>query len=112
VSTETVLGSIGLHLVERGYQVERIIHCGQTIGVYDADGKTIPELNSGNIEQYRGVIGGSGGTDVTGGMEHKVFEALELARQGIPGLIIDGIEHGTLSDAIAGREVLGTRIEA
>lgn len=111
-STEKVLGYLALHLKEKGYIIERMIHCGQTNGVYDADGKTIPVLNVANIDRYRSVIGGSGGTDVTGGMEHKVLETLELAKQGIPGLIIDGIEQGTLSEAIAGREVLGTKIEA
>jgi hypothetical protein len=35
-----------------------------------------------------------------------------LAEKGIPGLIIDGIVHGTLSDAIAGQEVMGTKIVA
>jgi isopentenyl phosphate kinase len=111
-STEKVLGYLALHLKQHGYEIERMIHCGLTNGVYDADGNTIPELNSNNIDTYRKAIGGSGGTDVTGGMEHKVLETLELAKQGIPGLIIDGIEHGTLSEAIEGKEVLGTKIEA
>lgn len=112
VSTEMVLGYIALKMKQKGYEVEKVIHCGQTNGVYDADGNTIEELNSSNIEDYRSVIGGSGGTDVTGGMEHKVFEALELAKNGIPGMIIDGIDKGSLSKAVAGETVLGTRIEA
>lgn len=111
-STEKVLGYLALHLKNKGYEIERMIHCGQTNGVYDADGNTILELNSSNIEDYREAIGGSRGTDVTGGMEHKVFETLELAKQGIPGLIIDGIDKGSLSEAIEGKEVLGTKIEA
>jgi isopentenyl phosphate kinase len=111
-STEMVLGYLALHLKEKGYEVERMIHCGQTNGVYDADGKTIESLTPDTIDSYRQTIGGSGGTDVTGGMEHKVMETLELAKRGIPGLIIDGIEHGTLSEAILGKEVLGTRISA
>lgn len=110
-STEMVLGYLALHLKEKGYQIERMIHCGQTNGVYDENGQTIPVITPTNIENFKATIGGSSGTDVTGGMEHKVMETLELARQGIPGLIIDGIEHGTLSEAIGGKEVLGTRIE-
>lgn len=111
-STETVLGFLGLQLKQKGYQIERIIHCGQTNGVYDLDGRTIPLISESNFTACKEAIGGSGGTDVTGGMIHKVEETLQLAKQGIPGLIIDGIEHGSLSEAIAGREVLGTRIEA
>ena len=44
-------------------------------------------------------------------MLHKVEETLALAKQGISGLIIDGIEYGSLSQAVAGKSVLGTRVE-
>jgi isopentenyl phosphate kinase len=111
-STEKVLAYLGLALKAKDYRVEQIIQCGQTSGVYDADGKTIKEINGKNIGQYRQNLGGSGGTDVTGGMLHKVEETLLLAKQGIPGLIIDGIVHGTLSDAIGGKSVKGTKITA
>lgn len=110
-STEKVLGFLALHLKKKGYRVERMIHCGQTNGVYDEDGQTIEVINSKNIEAYRQALGGSGGVDVTGGMIHKVEETLALAKQEIPGLIIDGIEQGTLSKAIKGETVIGTRIE-
>ncbi len=111
-STEKTLGYLAIILKKKGYIIERIIHCGQTNGVYDADGKTIPLITPSTFENIRNVLGASGGVDVTGGMIHKVEETLALAKQGIPGLIIDGIEHGSLSKAIAGERVLGTRIEA
>lgn len=111
-STEKMLGYLAKKLKEKGYRVECIIHCGQTNGVYDTIGNTIPLITSATIEHYRKALGASGGVDVTGGMIHKVEETLALARQGIPGLIIDGIEHGSLAKAIAGERVLGTRIEA
>ncbi|MBI3576521.1 isopentenyl phosphate kinase family protein [Candidatus Gottesmanbacteria bacterium] len=111
-STEKVLGYLALHLKKKGYTIERIIHCGQTNGVYDAEGNTIPIITPKTISKYQTAVTGSHGTDVTGGMEHKVEETLVLAQAGIPGLIIDGIEHGTLSKAVVGEEVLGTRVEA
>jgi isopentenyl phosphate kinase len=110
-STEKVLGYLALHLQQKGYTVERIIHCGQTNGVYNAEGQTIPLITPNNIDTYRSIVSGSSGTDVTGGMEHKVEETLFLAQKGIPGLIVDGIEHGSLSRAVAGERVQGTRIE-
>ena len=110
-STEKVLGFLALHLKNKGYEVERIIHCGQTNGVYDADGKTVPLITEKTFNDLKRVIGGSSGTDVTGGMMHKVEETLALAKKGIPGLIIDGVEHGSLAEAIYGNEVLGTRVE-
>ncbi len=111
-STERVLGYLALDFKRKGYHIERIIHCGLTNGVYDENGKTIECINSKNFGLYKHTIGESGGTDVSGGMIHKVEEALALAKQGIPGLIIDGVEHGSLSKAVAGEPVLGTRVEA
>jgi isopentenyl phosphate kinase len=110
-STEKVLGYLGLHLKKKGFKVEQIIHCGQTNGVYDENGETISLINSKNYSKYRKALGGSGGVDVTGGMAHKVEETLALAKDGIPGLIIDGIVNGSLSEAVQGKEVLGTRVE-
>lgn len=110
-STEQVLGFLGIHLKNKGYEIEQIIHCGETNGVYDENGKTIPLINSKNFVSYQKFLTGSSGVDVTGGMIHKVEETLSLARQGIPGLIIDGIEHGSLSKAVKGEKVIGTKIE-
>ncbi len=110
-STERVLGYIGEKLMKEGFKIEKIIHCGQTNGVYDLDGKTIPLINKDNFKNYQKILHGSAGVDVTGGMMHKVKESLSMAEKGIPALIIDGIEQGTLSDAIVGKKVLGTRIE-
>lgn len=111
-STEKVLGYLALKMQRKGYKIEKIIHCGQTNGVYDVDGKTIPMINQHNFVTYRKSLNGSGGIDVTGGILHKVEETLALARAGIPGLIIDGVENGSLSKAVGGESVLGTRVEA
>lgn len=111
-STEKVLGYLALHLKRKGYVIEKIIHCGQTNGVYDMDGKTIPMINQNNFAKYKKSLNGSGGIDVTGGILHKVEETLALAKAGIPGLIIDGVENGSLSKAVAGEQVLGTRVES
>lgn len=110
-STEKVLGYLALHLKKRGYVIKKMIHCGLTNGVYDENGETITLMTSKNMDMYRSALGASGGVDVTGGMVHKVEETLSLAKHGIPGLIIDGIENGSLSEAIAGRTVIGTRVE-
>ncbi len=109
-STERVLGYLAIDLQKRGYTAAQIIHCGRTNGVYDLSGNTIPLITQDNYKEYESMLTGSDGVDVTGGMLHKVNEALSLAKQGIPGLIIDGIEHGSLSDAISGKPVLGTAI--
>ncbi|MFQ6033183.1 MAG: amino acid kinase, partial [Candidatus Zixiibacteriota bacterium] len=75
-------------------------------------GETIPLITADNFKDYQKIIGQSEGTDVTGGMIHKVKEALGLAREGVPGLIIDGISNGVLSKAVLGEKVLGTEIRS
>jgi isopentenyl phosphate kinase len=49
-------------------------------GVLDRDGKPVPVITPGNFEEFRGCIGASGSTDVTGGMLGKVRELLELSK--------------------------------
>ncbi|HUP43640.1 MAG TPA: glutamate 5-kinase, partial [Thermoanaerobaculia bacterium] len=58
------------------------------------------------------AAGGAAGTDVTGGMRHRLETALALARRGIPSLIFDGAAPGRLAAALRGEAVPGTRIEA
>lgn len=110
-STERVLGYLGLQLKKQGFEIEKIIHCGKTDGVYDQNGKTIPLINKENFEKHKKGLNGAGGIDVTGGMLHKVEESLKMAQKGVPALIIDGVEKGSLFKAVLGKKVLGTRIE-
>lgn len=112
LSTEKVLGGLALALKRQGFLVEKIIYCGKTNGVLDKKGETIPLITADNFKDYQKIIGQSEGTDVTGGMIHKVKEALGLAREGVPGLIIDGISNGVLSKAVLGEKVLGTEIRS
>lgn len=112
LSTEKVLGLLALALKRKGWAVERLIHCGITDGVYDGRGKTVAQITSQNFKRYKKMVGKSGGTDVTGGMLHKVEEALELAQKGIPSFIIDGTKRGNLSKAVMGKKVEGTKISS
>lgn len=112
LSTEKVLGSLALQLKREDFLIEKMIYCGKTDGVLDEKGQTIPLITAESFNDYQKVIGRSEGIDVTGGMIHKVSEALALAKQGIPGLIIDGITNSTLSRAVLGQKVLGTKITA
>jgi len=49
-------------------------------GVLDMDGKPVSEITPEKFESIRQYIGGSGSTDVTGGMLGKVQELLELSK--------------------------------
>lgn len=111
LSSEKILNHLAINLKERGYLVERIILAGITDGVYDSKGKTIKVLTPKKFRKLRQEIGASDGIDVTGGMIHKVGEAVKLAEEGIETLIINGKVTGNLEKAILGREVKGTIIK-
>lgn len=109
-STETVLVTLARRLPERGLAVRRVLWLGETDGVYDANGKTLPQLSADRFEEACRAIGSPAGTDVTGGMRHRVETALELARLGIRSLILNGLTPGLLEQALLGETVPGTEI--
>lgn len=104
-STERVLVALASRL-----PVRRVLWLGETDGVYDAEGKTIPLLSADGFEEASKAIGSPAGTDVTGGMRHRVETALELARHGIRSVIFNGLTPGLLERALLGESVPGTEI--
>lgn len=110
-STETVFASLVAGLPELGYSVRRIFWLGETAGILDAEGRTIERVSAANAEEVRRGVGGAAGTDVTGGMSHRLEVALELARSGVASWILDGSEPGALARALAA-DAVGTVVEA
>lgn len=104
-STERVLVALA-----RKLPVRRVLWLGETDGVYDADGETLPHLSADRFEEACRAIGSPAGTDVTGGMRHRVETALELARLGIRSTIFNGLTPGLLERALLGEAVPGTEI--
>ena len=93
------------------YSTVKIIYCGETDGVYDRKGKTIDKITLKTYKSIQNVLGGSAGIDVTGGMIHKVGEAIELLKLlNAETLIINGTKEDSLKNAILGKKVLSTHI--
>jgi isopentenyl phosphate kinase len=93
VSTEEVLSFLASHL-----QPTWLLLAGEVPGVLDADGQVAPLIRPDNFETIAPALGGSRGTDVTGGMAAKVGDMLALV-QAHPGLrvrIFSGLEEGLL----------------
>ncbi len=111
LSTEKILNYLALRLKAKGYQTERIVLTGTTAGVYDSTGRTIRKISPNRFKKIKKEIGPSDGIDVTGGMLHKVEEAVKLAKKGIETWIINGKIAGSLEKAILGQETKGTLIE-
>lgn len=109
-STEAALLAVARRLPEDLGPVREALWLGDTDGVYDAGGATVPRITPRTAPRLLAAIGGSSATDVTGGMAHRVTTALALARIGIPSRILDGRVPGRLAAALAGRTVPCTRV--
>lgn len=111
-SSEKILGVLTNTLLKSFANV-KVFYCGDTDGVYDEKGGTIEVITPESFSEFRKKIKGSTADDVTGGMLHKVKEALRLASGfGIETLIFSGRIKGQLRRAFVGERVNGTRISA
>lgn len=109
-SGETALNEIGMYLLRHGFKVDKIIQAGETNGVYDQKGKTIPLINKKDWDKIKKCLFENKRADVTGGMEYKIENALNIAKIGINTLLINGNRVNELSNAILGKIVKGTSI--
>lgn len=94
ISTEEVMDHLAGLL-----RPDWLLLAGETAGVFDTDGALIPFLTASNLASYLPALGGSRGTDVTGGMAAKVQAMLSLT-QAQPGLkvrIFSGLQEGLLA---------------
>ena len=107
ISTETVMS-----YVAEDVPVNQILLLGEVEGVLDTDGTLIPEITPQNIRTYADALGGSAGTDVTGGMYTKVQDMLKLVMSlsGLTIRIFDGREPGLLQATLNGEAQPGTLI--
>ncbi|HEX6202501.1 MAG TPA: isopentenyl phosphate kinase [Thermoanaerobaculia bacterium] len=107
-STETVFLALAAALPEHGWRAAEALWLGDTPGVYDDTGRPLPALTP--AEAARLAPGGSAGTDVTGGMAHRLAAAVALAEAGTPSTIADGRTPNLLADHLATGTSPGTRV--
>ncbi len=109
----------GDHLVPylaRKLKADRVVIATDVHGIFNLDPKKykdaelIKEITSENVKLIR-EIGTSKRTDVTGGMERKLNELLNLAKYGIESEIISALKPGILKRALLGEKGLGTLIK-
>lgn len=108
VSTEKLFDNLARELTPN-----RILLCGQVEGVYDKDpladptAELISDIDRSNWEEIEAVLGGSHGTDVTGGMFTKVRDMyrLTLAMPPMQAMIFSGEVPGRLEAVLKGQMV-------
>ena len=112
-STERLFEALAGILREHGQTIRSALWLGETDGLYDAAGKTVPRISAGDLgglDRAAAAIGKPAGTDVTGGMLHRVEAALALARLGTPSQLANGLVPGLLERALRGEPVPGTEV--
>ena len=107
LSTETILSYFAKQL-----KAQKLILCGNVLGVYDSEGRVIKEITPKNYKEIKKHLTATKGKDVTGGMLHKVNSALALVKStNIKVEIIDGSKPGVVRRALEGKEGQGTIIK-
>jgi isopentenyl phosphate kinase len=109
-STERLFEALAGTLRDQGRTIRRALWLGETDGLYDSEGRTVPTISAGDLDRAAAAIGAPAGTDVTGGMLHRVETALGLARLGVPSLLANGLVPGLLERALRGEPVPGTEV--
>jgi isopentenyl phosphate kinase len=110
-STETVFTMLVQQLASV-HPVTKIVLLGEVDGVLDSTGNVIRHLHPRNLAQHQSALGGSEGTDVTGGMLTKVTDMLALV-QTQPNLeihIINGLQPDNIVALLDGGASIGTLI--
>ncbi|MCP5096711.1 MAG: uridylate kinase [Chloroflexi bacterium] len=97
ISTEEVMMAVAGEI-----RPSWLLLAGETPGVLDLNGNVIPTITQEILPDIESALGGSRGTDVTGGMASKVKSMLSLTAT-FPGLkirIFSGLEAGILQQTI------------
>ncbi|MEK7517226.1 MAG: isopentenyl phosphate kinase, partial [Patescibacteria group bacterium] len=110
-SGERILNEIGKYLMKKGFNVDKIIQVGETNGVYDDKGNTIPQITKSNWKRIKRYVFQSKNGDVTGAMKHKIENALSIVDKGIKTWIASGVIPNELTHALNGRNIQGTIIQ-
>ena len=109
-STETVFLSLVPLLQREGLRVRRALWLGETEGIYDENGATVSRIDPQAAGHEWSNVGGAEGSDVTGGMRHRLESVIAMAGLGVPSRILDGRVPGRLERALFGEDVPGTEI--
>lgn len=109
-SGETTLNLISTHLQKNGYTIPQIIQLTNCDGVLDANNNVIAEITNKNWPKMKKYLKDQKVTDVTGGMKHKVEEALSMTKKGIRTVIINGNRRQRILHAVLRKKTIGTII--
>lgn len=95
-------------------KADKVILASDVDGIYTDNPKTNPDaqlIEEVTKDTQLNLTSKNSHADVTGGMEGKINELLELASKGITSQIINGEVEGNIKAAVSGSKVKGTIIK-
>jgi len=101
-STETLFRALIPALRAAGHPAARALWFGDTDGLYDATGATIPTVAAPEVPELLDLIGAPRGVDVTGGMVHRLQTVAALAAEGVPSMLANGHRAGAMHRLLRG----------
>lgn len=119
-STDTVFTFFAKEFEQRHFEVDQIIHVTEASGVWkdsklqnpNVDENIFAKITMEMRDEVKGSMTDTKGFDVTGGMWHKIEEALSLTTLGIQTCIISGLIPDNLYKVLLGDSSIGTTITA
>ena len=110
-STDVLFTYVATYLLSQNHSI-KIIHVGNYQGVLDTEDRVIPLITPDTYDSMKNALTSSESTDVTGGMKHKLEEALTMTHYGLKTMIINGsLKNNLLRDAILSRPIEGTLVK-
>ena len=97
-STESVFESLVPVLRRLDVELLGALWLGETAGLLSASGATVEQLEPETAASH---VGETRGTDVTGGMAHRLATVRRLADRGVDSMLLDGAVPGNLQWALA-----------
>ncbi len=88
LSTDEIFYHLVKNLIKEKIKIEKIIFAGDTDGVLDKNGKTIPLITKKTFPKIQSVFTENPLIDVTGGMKKKVNWAIKITQFKIPSFIL------------------------
>lgn len=112
LSSEILLNLIAFYLKKKGFTIHKIIQVGKTDGIYDASGNTVPIITKKSWTTIKSYIHKHPAIpDVTGGMKHKVEQALTMTKYNIKTWVINGNIPNQVIRILNNHSVKGTLIQ-
>lgn len=110
-STEDAFSFLVNKLHGKKYKVEKVIYLTTVDGVLDSKKNVLVKITSKTADAFKKNLFKTEGFDVTGGMKHKVEQALSSAKQEIKTYITNGAKKSALFSAVFDTNFRGTIIE-